>query len=223
MMEDIYENSGITADNRRNSDSSGHSCEDIYANEDSNAVTTENMYIKNPVKDDKTSHSHTADPQHRGFYRLAAVCLGLLCVLLLAGIAVLWMKFTAERNDLQTRFLDVTNEQDQLKTSYTSVMQQLQNQKDCLQKFSDLEKATQQGLTFFATSRTTWIGLTDSETEGVWKWVDGSALTTGFWANREPNGNLGDEDCVVTAKNWADYPCNHKFLWICEKRLTSSE
>ncbi|KAL6467035.1 hypothetical protein MHYP_G00248390 [Metynnis hypsauchen] len=69
--------------------------------------------------------------------------------------------------------------------------------------------------------RTTWIGLTDSETEGVWKWVDGSTLATGFWANGDPNGNLGDEDCVVTAKNWADYPCNHGFVWICEKRLTS--
>ena len=77
MMEDIYANSGITADNRRNSDSSGHSYEDIYANEDntetqqtrknkrdSGTVTAENIHIKNAEKEDKTSHSHTADPQN---------------------------------------------------------------------------------------------------------------------------------------------------------------
>ncbi|KAL6455510.1 hypothetical protein MHYP_G00248000 [Metynnis hypsauchen] len=63
-----------------------------------------------------------------------------------------------------------------------------------------------------------WIGLTDSETEGVWKWVDGSALTTAFWGHSEPNSNAGDEDCVVTGegsdpvKNWADYPCNDRFV-----------
>ena len=35
-------------------------------------------------------------------YRLTAVCLGLLCVLLLTAITVLWIKFTVERDQLQT-------------------------------------------------------------------------------------------------------------------------
>ena len=64
MMEDIYANSGITADNRRNSDSSGHSYEDIYANEDnietqktsnkrnSSTATAENIYTINAEKED---------------------------------------------------------------------------------------------------------------------------------------------------------------------------
>ncbi|KAL6467122.1 hypothetical protein MHYP_G00249260 [Metynnis hypsauchen] len=143
-----------------------------------------------------------------------------------------------------------------------------QDQKGRLQKFANLEKAAQQGWTFFKTSmyfissgwkiwsesrqdctqrgahlviinsreeqnfveilrrgQTAWIGLTDRETEGVWKWVDGSALTTKFWGHSEPNSNAGDEDCVVTGEwpdpvnNWADYPCNDRFVGICEKSI----
>ncbi|XP_056588122.1 CD209 antigen-like [Triplophysa dalaica] len=55
-------------------------------------------------------------------------------------------------------------------------------------------------------NKTVWIGLSDSDEEGEWKWVDGSTLTTSFWASTEPNSYLGDEDCVVTYLKWADYP-----------------
>uniref|UniRef100_A0A3B1JPZ6 C-type lectin domain-containing protein n=1 Tax=Astyanax mexicanus TaxID=7994 RepID=A0A3B1JPZ6_ASTMX len=71
-----------------------------------------------------------------------------------------------------------------------------------------------------------WIGLSDGETEGVWKWVDGSELITGFWRPGEPN-SYGDEDCVITGygsdpvKNWADFSCNNQFMWICERSLLS--
>ena len=81
MMEDTYANSVITVDNRRNSESSGCLYEDIYANEDdrethttsnkrnSGTVTAENIHIKNAEKVNKTSHSHTADPQYRGKFK----------------------------------------------------------------------------------------------------------------------------------------------------------
>ena len=60
---------------------SGHSYEDVYANENDakthttsnkrncGTVTAENIHIKNAEKEDKTSHSHTADPQYRGKFK----------------------------------------------------------------------------------------------------------------------------------------------------------
>ncbi|XP_049328646.1 C-type lectin domain family 12 member B-like [Astyanax mexicanus] len=57
-------------------------------------------------------------------YRLAAVGLGLLCVLLLTAITVLWIQFnhlTAERDQLQTSNTNLTAERDQLQTSNTNL------------------------------------------------------------------------------------------------------
>uniref|UniRef100_A0A8B9HSH5 C-type lectin domain-containing protein n=1 Tax=Astyanax mexicanus TaxID=7994 RepID=A0A8B9HSH5_ASTMX len=69
-----------------------------------------------------------------------------------------------------------------------------------------------------------WIGLTDHGSEGVWKWVDGSSMTNGYWRRGEPNG-VGDEDCVESGYNneknwsWNDLSCTIERRWICERRL----
>ncbi|XP_034003332.1 CD209 antigen-like protein C [Trematomus bernacchii] len=67
----------------------------------------------------------------------------------------------------------------------------------------------------------TWIGLSDREEEGTWKWVDGSPLTLTLWVKGEPNnGGVGEEDCAVIkpdTKRWNDQTCKDHIYWICEK------
>ncbi|KAK2830726.1 hypothetical protein Q5P01_018657 [Channa striata] len=76
-----------------------------------------------------------------------------------------------------------------------------------------------------------WIGLTDSEQEGRWLWMDGSELDTSlaFWSRREPDdwkakGSDG-EDCASMGeragaedlKCWFDRPCYMDQSIISEK------
>uniref|UniRef100_A0A4W5R1B7 C-type lectin domain-containing protein n=1 Tax=Hucho hucho TaxID=62062 RepID=A0A4W5R1B7_9TELE len=70
-----------------------------------------------------------------------------------------------------------------------------------------------------------WIGLTDSVTEGTWKWVNGTPLPTPrYWRSGEPNGG-GGENCVVvpywssSQGKWCDNGCNIPEYWICEKAV----
>uniref|UniRef100_A0A3Q2EJN7 C-type lectin domain family 17, member A-like n=1 Tax=Cyprinodon variegatus TaxID=28743 RepID=A0A3Q2EJN7_CYPVA len=71
-----------------------------------------------------------------------------------------------------------------------------------------------------------WIGLSDIETEGDWRWVDNSTLTTAFWDpyRREPDNNQAQgpegEDCAVVdsyTQKWYDVPCEFTYPRICQK------
>ncbi|KAL7405197.1 hypothetical protein ABVT39_025113 [Epinephelus coioides] len=101
-----------------------------------------------------------------------------------------------------------------------------QSRSDCQQRGADLviinSKEEQEFVRHF--QKVLWIGLSDSETEGRWKWVDGTPLTTSYWARGEPNGHLfgRDEDCAEIMNynlenGWNDDSCYQQKSWICEK------
>jgi hypothetical protein len=75
----------------------------------------------------------------------------------------------------------------------------------------------------------TWIGANDRETEGEFRWTDGSQVTgeNAHWQGGQPNdsGEEG-EDCAVlhSSADWNDVDCSltgfsddHKMTFVCEK------
>nr|XP_055064554.1 CD209 antigen-like protein C [Misgurnus anguillicaudatus] len=67
-------------------------------------------------------------------------------------------------------------------------------------------------------TESTWIGLTDIDVEGRWKWVDNSTLNYSFWVSGEPNDKTGTENCVESyPSGWNDLSCNKPRNWICER------
>ncbi|XP_029605394.1 C-type lectin domain family 10 member A-like isoform X3 [Salmo trutta] len=111
---------------------------------------------------------------------VAAVCLGLLCVLLLAGIIGLsvycWQKFESSWYFLST----------ETKTWKES-------RKDCMERGADLViiNSDKEQEFLFNLNKGVWIGLTDSVTEGTLIWVDGTPLTNprfsilNWWTNTD--------------------------------------
>ncbi|XP_072526662.1 uncharacterized protein [Salminus brasiliensis] len=212
--------------------------------------------------------------------RLAALCLGLLCALLLITNILLYMHyvhgkenldFTAERESLLSRIRNLTEERDQLKNSYQNLTEEkIQLNKTLTENYRNLHTTyikslamlshlkewekfgssyyyfTSEGKTWSEArqdcrdrgadlviinsieeqefinkkNKYVWIGLSDAEAEGQWKWVDGSPLTIEFWKDHEPSNTDANEDCATfnpnTQKTWNDIHCSCKAGWICE-------
>ncbi|KAG7223713.1 hypothetical protein INR49_015440 [Caranx melampygus] len=102
---------------------------------------------------------------------------------------------------------------------------------DCLQKGADLVIINSKEEHDFTRKfhEMMWIGLTDFETKGTWKWVDGSPLNQSYWASGEPNNYRGKgENCVQIKlyneeNSWNDKICENLNFWICEKMLALSQ
>lgn len=59
-----------------------------------------------------------------------------------------------------------------------------------------------------------WIGLSDAEIEGTYKWASGQPLDYTNWSSGEPNNYGGNEDYVEMSSNrsgkWNDLPSTHR-------------
>ncbi|XP_071114201.1 perlucin-like protein [Haliotis cracherodii] len=71
----------------------------------------------------------------------------------------------------------------------------------------------------------TWIGGSDMEIEGIWKWApSGERVSYTDWASGEPQGCATCGDCLAIWPGynykWADYPCHTREKFICEKKIT---
>ncbi|XP_077946719.1 CD209 antigen-like protein C isoform X2 [Gasterosteus aculeatus] len=251
--------------------------DEIYANVE---------YVKSQVSiRPSTPAPGPSSPRSRSHVAVA-VSLGLLSVLLLAGLVCLGVH-AAELSSIKANLTErlqvsgdklssVSAERDQLKDNFTALKDNftaLTQEKDRLQLLLRQKKTCPEGWTMFSPScyllstrygswengrkdcraqgadlviinsleeqkflsiintRLSWIGLSDKDTEGTWKWIDGTLLTAKYWyrdANVvEPNnGGIGstvEEDCAVikpdqnTQNSWNDVSCNTALRWICEK------
>ncbi|XP_046698947.1 CD209 antigen-like protein E [Silurus meridionalis] len=183
--------------------------------------------------------------------RLTVVCVVLLCVLLFVVSIVLWIKFnnlTKERDQLQTRYNNLTTERDQLQRerdlckwkwiSFSSSFYYVSNdyksweesRQNCRDEGADLmiinSREEQEFISKHISSNSgVWIGLSDKDKEGEWKWVDASPLTFKDWGQGEPGGKE-KENCGEIYKSsnsiiWNDKNCSEKLNWICEKNVSS--
>uniref|UniRef100_A0AAZ3S8Z0 C-type lectin domain-containing protein n=1 Tax=Oncorhynchus tshawytscha TaxID=74940 RepID=A0AAZ3S8Z0_ONCTS len=102
-----------------------------------------------------------------------------------------------------------------------------ESRQDCLERGADLviinSEEEQTFINGFESVKYAWIGLTDSVTEGTWKWVDGTPLTTPrYWDDGQPNGGTFQNCGGIIYKSsgqgalW-DFDCIYSKQWICEK------
>ncbi|XP_067371894.1 CD209 antigen-like protein C [Channa argus] len=178
------------------------------------------------------------------------LCLGLLSVFLLAGLIVLGVHHynsahgaAAELSSIKDKLTELLQDRipEQKKTcpagwmmfSYSCYLLSTESgswtkgREDCRKRGADLvviNSAEEQTFLSPFTRMRSWIGLSDRDEEGTWRWIDGTLLTLTNWDEGEPNDNgASGEDCAEInfqkRYRWNDLSCEVSLQWICEKKV----
>uniref|UniRef100_A0A3B4V4K5 C-type lectin domain family 4 member M-like n=1 Tax=Seriola dumerili TaxID=41447 RepID=A0A3B4V4K5_SERDU len=197
----------------------------IYENESAMSMVFENLH--DATVRVVVSKSRSGEDRVK-LYGLVAVSFGLLCILQVTLNIFLHLALccTILQYTLQAciyRWLYFSGSLYYISSNEKTWQE---SRKDCLQKDADLiiinNKEEQNFMREF--KKYLWIGLTDIETEGKWKWVDGTPLTRSFWGSKEPNGktleNCGQIKHPDSENNWNDERCSNPHYWICEEKFS---
>ncbi|XP_034044176.1 CD209 antigen-like protein C [Thalassophryne amazonica] len=219
-------------------------------------ISMEHLNIpKAPAQISSLKNRNAAESGNK-LYMLVGVGFGFLCILQVAvNISLRLSHYSSDHQPaLRTRCTNLSDERDELRIQmkhFDDLFQQgwiyfshrfyyvspikknwQESQDDCLARDAHLviinSNEEQEFSKIF--NRPLWIGLTDRETEGIWKWVDGTPLTIRFWNAGQANHHHGEtQDCVEIAEpprllfflhqgnDWNDVPCGKQNFWMCEK------
>ncbi|XP_059189337.1 CD209 antigen-like protein E [Centropristis striata] len=172
---------------------------------DESEIITELGNVPDASARSVTLKSYT-DPAGTGgnLFRLVFLSFGILCILQ-ASLNISLRLTLYKTVDTEAILRNVTEERDELKrmlavlgwvyfsNSFYYISSSKESWQDsrsyCQQRDADLliiNSIEEQEFTR-RFQKPIWIGLTDRDTEGVWKWVDGSPLTTRRWLRNSPN------------------------------------
>ncbi|XP_062317183.1 C-type lectin domain family 4 member E-like [Osmerus eperlanus] len=202
-------------------------------------VKEENMGVYANADTLRGDQMSGAGGPERSLSRAAAVCLGLLCALLLAGIIALGFCYQRERDELKRRLCESGEYGWSRFTSscyYFSTEKKSweESRKDCIRRGAYLVIINSREEMEFVHTTTInlgnfWLGLTDNVPPTFyrqWTWVDGTPLDPAktYWATGEPNipSHYGPS-CVErwlpdqpADRSLADTPCHYNFYYVCE-------
>ncbi|KAM8767287.1 CD209 antigen-like protein C isoform 4-T5 [Acanthopagrus schlegelii] len=181
----------------------------------------------------------------RRCFRAPAVTLGVMYLLILAGIYIRYILVTVEKDQLQNRYNTLNTSHTQLQETVSGMRcpdgwtrfgcscyfrsnemrTWSQSRTDCQNKGADLVVINSEDENKFVSGLNNmygqfWIGLKTESTEWSyeWKWVDGSPLTETFWAAGQPAATWGwYATCCNQQGRWTQSGYYEKKYWICEK------
>ncbi|XP_067371593.1 CD209 antigen-like [Channa argus] len=150
---------------------------------------------------------------------------------------------TAEKDQLNATLIEMTKDRERLQrlssqrwTLFRSSFYLLFSESGSWTKCSEdcrsrgavlvvIDSADEQNFISEFTNLAAWIGLSDRDEEGTWKWINGTTVTLEYWSENQPDngGNPRiEEDCAHIQANtakWNDLPCETSLRWICEKQM----
>ncbi|XP_061598130.1 hepatic lectin-like [Cololabis saira] len=184
--------------------------------------------------------------------RGSTLCLGVLCTVVLVVVVILFiyaLLVTLEINQLKTKLNQLNNTYNQLLNNvsgecpegwkrfgssfykkFTESKTWSESRRECEERGADLviinSKEEQDFVGQLDTNENSWIGLkaewSRSKQELEWKWVDGSPLTTTFWAAGSSQDQYNQQQypavCCTTEGKWKSSYYTYNKNWICEKK-----